>query len=124
MNASSTSEATSGRPRLRRTFAWPPARVADRTSTRSPIVIRESRSSTIRLPGEKNGSATRKRPRLSTVATMPSATGGSRGGRPLGPGAAPPLALTGRAPGLAFAGRAARSALTFGFGRPWPRASS
>ena len=36
-------------------------------------MVRESRSRTIRLPGVKNGSATRKRPRLSTVATIPSA---------------------------------------------------
>jgi hypothetical protein len=143
MSASSTSAATSGRPRLRSTLACPPARVAGRTSTRSPRLIRESRSSTIRLPGAKYGSATRKRPRLSTVATIPSAAGGSRCGRELFAGAAgeclPGAAEAplrdcgaaaplrgGRGPGLAFfAERPAGSALTFdGFGRPWPRASS
>src|SRR6185295_2235794 len=78
MSASSTSDATSGRPRLRTIRACPPARVAGRTTTRSPTRARESRSSTIRPPRSKNGSATRKRPRLSTVATIPSPLGCSR----------------------------------------------
>ena len=91
MSASSTSPATSGVPRTRTTFACPPERDAGRTSTRSPIRAFASRSTIIRPPRSKNGSAVRKRPRLSRTATMPSpAPGSRRAGEGVRPGAADP----------------------------------
>ena len=69
ISASSTSRATSGRPIRRSTFPWPAPRPVGATSTSSPGRA-GPRSTFMRGPREKNGVAVRKRPRLSSTATI------------------------------------------------------